>query len=582
MDAGPDALRPSAVPDGREGRYSVKDEPGGRFLYCREAPEVKVRIERGLTVSAAAARKAAEGSIFLDGVAQSEPFLDAERRVFNLDHHNGCLRAFTLATCEQALVLVLRGLDLKERPWTLCANEPDLDTVLAIWVLLNSMHLTAEEPQIRHAAVPLVRLEGILDVHGGELSDLAGLPQPLLQEAQERLAALRQTELAVKREGRWEGADPLEFTAGQLRALDRMIYPEGYFRGFRNVEVLARAELSDHRVAVVCRSEQGIYETEADLKRLYGKRLGIIALQKDSHTYTLRQVDPFLPATLDAVYPRLNTLDPAVDAGSGNRWGGSGEIGGSPRRSGTRLSPQEIATACAQAFRKPTWRQRAAALGLALLAVIVALTPGEPAVAAHWRLHSAHGFHPLHFALGTSLISLLFLLLAGRRRPRLYGGRLPGGRGWLWTAPVALLGGLAGGTWTTWTIWTGWHLSSASLTAERVGLFLALPLAAELTFRALAHGLLARAFTIQHDGGRWFLSWPTVLQALLYTLATPLALLAATAHLPGDGWAAALPLAGALLFGLAAGVARERSGSVFAPLLLHWLSALGAGAMMFL
>lgn len=559
-------------------RYSVKQEPEGRFLYCREAPEVKVRIERGLTVTAAAARKAAEGSIFLDGAADCEPFLDAERRVFNLDHHTGCLRAFTLSTCEQALVLVLRGLDLKERPWTLCANEPDLDTVLAIWVLLNSLHLTAAEPQVRHAAVPLVRLEGILDVHGDELSDLAGLPQSLLQQARERLAALREAETALKREGVWERADPLEFTAGQLRALDRLIYPQGYFRSFLNVEVLARAELSDHRVAVVCRSEQGIYETEADLKRLYGKRLGIVALQKEAHTYTLRQVDPFLPATLDAVYPLLNVLDPAVHAGDGNRWGGSGEIGGSPRRSGTRLSPQEIAATCAQAFRKPTRRQRAAAVGLALLAAAVALMGGEPALAAYWRLHAATGFRPLYFALGTSLVSLLLLVLAGRRRPRLYGGRLPGGRAWLWTAPAALLGGLAGGTWATWSTW---HLAASPLTAEPLGLFLAFPLAAELTFRALAHGILARAFAIQHDGGRWFLSWPNVLQALLYTVATPLALLAAGAPLSG-GWASALPLAGALLFGLAAGVARERSGSALAPLFLHWLSAFGAGVAMLL
>lgn len=571
LDAGP------ASPD----RYSVKEEPDGRFLYGRETPEVKVKIVRGLTVSAAAARKAAEGSIFLDGVAQCEPFLDAERRVFNLDHHTGCLRAFTLATCEQALVLVLRGLDLREQTWTVFANEPDLDTVLAIWVLLNSMHLTAAEPQVRHAAIPLVRLEGILDVHGSKLSDLAGLPQPLLQEAQDRLAVLYRAELALKRQGQWESTDPLDFTAGQLRALDQMLYPVGHFQGFLNVEVLARAELSGQRVAIVCRSEQGIYETEADLKRLYGKRLGVIALQKDAHTYTLRQVDPFLRATLDAVYPRLNILDPAVHAGDGNRWGGSGEIGGSPRQSGTRLSPQEIAAACAEAFRKPTWRQRAAAVGLALLAAGAALAAFEPMLGAHWRLHAASAFRPLHCALGTALISLLLLVLAGRRSPRLYGGRLPGGRGWLWTAPVALLGGLAGGTWAVWTTWSVWHLPWSSLTAERVGLFFALPLAAELTFRALAHGILARAFAIQHDGGRWFLSWPTVLQALLYTLATPLALLTATARQP-TGSAALLPLAGALLFGLAAGVARERSGSALAPLLLHWLSAIGAGLMMLL
>ena len=35
------------------------------------------------------------------------------------------------------MVLVVKGFDLKSGEWTLWANEPDLDTVLAIWVLLR-------------------------------------------------------------------------------------------------------------------------------------------------------------------------------------------------------------------------------------------------------------------------------------------------------------------------------------------------------------------------------------------------------------------------------------------------------------
>jgi membrane protease YdiL (CAAX protease family) len=549
----------------RPDRYFIQEENGARFLYCREAPEVKVRIEHGLTFTAAAAHKAAEGSIFLDGVAQGAPFIDAERRVFNLDHHADCVRQFTLSSCEQALVLVRRGLDLRERSWTLYANEPDLDTVLALWVLLNAMHVT-DNAQVRDAITPLVRVEGTLDVHGRDRIDLAALPPPALEAALSHLDELHRSEQAARRGGSWEHADPLAFTAEQLRAIDGAVFPAEYFEGFRHVEALARAELSDHRIAVVCSSDRGIYEAEEDLKRLYGKRLGIVALQKEPHVYTLRQVDAFLPGNLEAAYARLNILDPAVRSGSGrNRWGGSAEIGGSPRRTGTRLSPQEIAEACRQAYRKPTWKERGWAAVSALLVALVCLAGGGPGFLARF----VPSWSPLavpawRLAAGMSLVAVFFLVLLGRKRPRLYGLRLPGGWDWLWLTPLALLGAAAGGAWTAGT--------QGGFSLAALAVFLAFPLAAELIYRSLAHGILARSFHIMHDGGRWFVSVPTMVSAALYAAITPLPPVASA--LLGQPWGWLLALAGALLFGLAAGAARERSGSVLAPLLLHSSGAL--------
>jgi membrane protease YdiL (CAAX protease family) len=544
----------------RADRYFIQEEEGARLLYCREAPEVKVRIEHGLTFTATAAHKAAEGTIFIDGVAQGPPFLDAERRVFNLDHHADCVRQFTLSSCEQALVLVRRGLDLRERSWTLYANDPDLDTVLALWVLLNAMHV-ADNAAVRAAITPLVRVEGVLDVHGRDRLDLAGLGREELERATVRLDALHRAEQSARRGGSWERADPLAFAAEQLRALDEMVFPADYFEGFRHVEALARAELSDHRVAVVCRSDQGIYEAEEDLKRLYGKRLGIIALQKEPHVYTLRQVDAFLPGNLELAYARLNILDPAVRSGSGrNRWGGSAEIGGSPRRSGTRLSPQEIAEACRQAYRKPTWKERLRASATALGVALACLAGGAPAFLGRFLpAWSSPAMPPGRLAAGVGLVALFFLVLLGRKRPRLYGLRLPGGLDWLWLSPLALLGAAAGGVW---------RAPAAALSPESLALLLALPIAAELVFRSLVHGILARSFPVQHDGGRWFISVPTLASAGLYAAFAPL--LALAVGLPTQAWGTVLVLAGALVFGLAAGAARERSGSVLASLALHW------------
>ena len=112
-------------------RYTINDSSDKRILICSEAPNISVHVETGLTVSASTARKSSPGTIYLDGVAQCEPFMNLEKHIYNFDHHEGCLRAFTLSTCEQVLVMILKGLDLRGRDWKVLANDPDLDTVLA-------------------------------------------------------------------------------------------------------------------------------------------------------------------------------------------------------------------------------------------------------------------------------------------------------------------------------------------------------------------------------------------------------------------------------------------------------------------
>src|SRR5437762_10574181 len=166
LPAGRGAAEP-ALP----GRYRIKQDTTGAVLTCVEAPTVSVRVQRGLTVTAAAARSAAPGSIFLDGAAQGEPFLDPKREVYNLDHHEGCVRSFLLATCEQSMVLIRKGLDLRKRDWTVYANDADLDTVLAIWVLLNHLRLDDRGTATRPRAMPPARLQGVSDGQGRDMQD---------------------------------------------------------------------------------------------------------------------------------------------------------------------------------------------------------------------------------------------------------------------------------------------------------------------------------------------------------------------------------------------------------------------------
>jgi hypothetical protein len=541
-----DAETPSA------GRYRTRRLGRERVLVCLEAPTVQVRIDPSLCVSAVAARSAPPGTIYLDGAAQGEPFVDAERDVYNLDHHEGCVRAFTLATCEQAIVLLRRGLDLRRRDFRVYANGVDLDTVLAIWVLLNHLRLAAADSPVRARILPLLRLEGNIDALGLGCEELCALPAPLLAETRRALDGLLERERAAKA-GDF-GRDPLAFVAAQLRAIDRIAYAGEALDTPLEIEELARAELAGLGVAVVCRAEGGVYEVERELRRLHGERLALVVLQKDATTYSLRAASPAAAARLERIYAWLNHADPGSGGSRAeNRWGGAGEIGGSPRRRGTRLAAAEIAAACRDACAPWTLAARLRRVCGVAFACAALLALG--AAAQLWAALAAEG------ALALFVCAGLACLAGGRRAAGWYGLRWPRGlAGWAWL-PVAVPAAAAGGVWLP--------VAAPSLPLElgSAGALLALGAGAaglELTFRGLAPAGLLRAF---HGRAR---SVAVLLPAVLYAAALS-ALPSAAPALGGaqGGFCAALA------FGLAAGFARARAESIALPVVF---AALGVAA----
>ena len=290
-------------------RYTVKHNVDEQVLISLEAPNLNVHIEAGLSFSGSIARKSPGGTIFLDGVAQCEPFMDHERQVYNLDHHENCVRAFTFSTCEQALVMYMKGLELQGREWHIFANEPDLDTIMAIWILLNHARIGAMDINQRRILFALVRYEGIVDALGLELKELSALPPDLMRKIQRVIDHLRSDEIALKKEGRWEQTDYLLYTASILHKVDQIFFKASDFKDYQGIEELSRIDLNDQRIAAVVEADMGIYEIEPHLNKIYGNRLGVVFLKKGPNTYTVRQMDLFMPITLDEIYERLNFVD---------------------------------------------------------------------------------------------------------------------------------------------------------------------------------------------------------------------------------------------------------------------------------
>jgi membrane protease YdiL (CAAX protease family) len=555
-------------------RYIINDSNGNRFLACFEAPNISVHVEAGLTVSASAAYKSPPGTIYLDGVAACEPFMNLEKQIYNFDHHEGCLRPFTLSTCEQVLIMILKGMDLRGRDWNVFANEPDLDTVLAIWLLFNHFRVSRKTSRGLRRLYALVRLEGIIDAHGLEMTRISAFPADLLKRTKKLIDYLRAEELDLKKSAIWRETDYLEYTALILRKIDRIIYKSGDFDDFKELKELARAEIGDHRIAVVVEAELGIYELEPYLNRIYGESLGLAVLKKGEGSYTLRRMDPFMPVGLNSVYQKLNSMDPDASCSkNSSQWGGSDDIGGSPRGVPTKLTPNEIAQACRDAFQKTSFADHTIRFFYALYLVGVIL--GAAVICRFFFLFNlpVDGTDQAHLSFKSDLFffaaviffTVLILGIVSRARWRRFGIRKPAGRDWWLLLPVVVLGAFAKGVYVPQSFFP-----VLGFDKTLIYMILIIPLASELLFRSLAHGILAKGASTQDCRSGWFFSYPTVVSAVFYAVFIVYMVLFPNILKGGVPVKSILScFFAATAFGIAAGFVRERSQSIIPAILFH-------------
>jgi hypothetical protein len=173
-------------------------------------------------------------------------------------------------------------------------------------------------------------------------------------------------------------------------------------------------------------------------------------------------------------------------------------------------------------------------------------------------------------------LTIVVLVLAQRRHWSYPGIGRPRSWSFLLLFPAAGAAGLAGAAWIPVepalagapAIVDGWRLPTSTV----VGI-----VGFELLFRGLCQGMMITTHPAMSWSGRRFLSIPNVGAASLSTGAVLLALLPPSWV---DGGAASFGLwaAAVLVMGLSCGAARERSGSVWAAVILHLSAAIVAWA----
>lgn len=279
-----------------------------------------------------------DNTIALDG-AVNGPAIDAERRRFSFDHHAGCIRLVTSATCQQVFDALLLGLDPSQ--CTLLLNDVDGDTTLSLW-LLQRHDLWRERGAITRVW-PLVAAVGASDAHG--------LVHPLAREPLAThfyviiMEPVRNNRPTAGKDGQahrtlaeclarlsewWEsGLVP----AASLPKAEK--FPSVTLHG-----TWAFADSGSWAIGPTMAGSGWLYEQGHDRIVLCTHLTG------GRWQYTLaRRSDLVGGFPLPEIYDALNAAEAEIRSHAlspQEAWGGGSSVGGSPRDGGSMLAPEKV------------------------------------------------------------------------------------------------------------------------------------------------------------------------------------------------------------------------------------------------
>lgn len=274
-------------------------------------------------------------SIALDGIVSAKTMRDPNGPYANFDHHKEVDRNATRSTSDQVHLEINMGLydTFRENgipTANVYINDPDEDTCLAWWLLKNHDRVVDHaEPGINR----LVYCEDRLDTTGG------GYPFGETN-MRRKMAWTFEPYLIARFDGRVATMDSGEMTnvveAVENRLTEHVngsggeIALEGHYEriGGGKGWALTKETGPASRMAMY---NEGV---KAFVAQVADKGDG-------SYVYTIGRNSVWTPFRLDKIYRVLNDAESDI-VNDDNKWGGSDTIGGSPRNTGSRLTPEQV------------------------------------------------------------------------------------------------------------------------------------------------------------------------------------------------------------------------------------------------
>jgi hypothetical protein len=281
---------------------------------------MKLVIERGRVVPFEALPPR---SIALDGYVQG-PAIDAECERYSFDHHGGCVRHATRATCEQVRDAIVLG--LAPAGFTVFCNDVDLDTALSLWLLANP-HRAAEE-----LVGQLVVSAGHLDAHSGAW--------PIGEAMRHVVEWLSEPETTARADGSYwsmNNAQLARLLGDMSRRVD--VYTHGQARADVTKFAIDESYVIEHTGSDWVMARTVGTRAHAALFRDGHTRVVIYRQLPDgSYGYTIAKRSEFVK-----FFPVVEILQTLAKIEPG--WGGGSTIGGAPRHpdgSRSKLEPRKV------------------------------------------------------------------------------------------------------------------------------------------------------------------------------------------------------------------------------------------------
>ena len=274
-------------------------------------------------------------SIALDGYVKGPPRFLIQGPYANFNHHEGVARIATRSTCAQVYYYIRLGLlDTFQKNGKPNArvyiNDVDQDVCLSYWLLKNSEKL--DGLRFDNVLVQLILFEDILDASAGAYPISPDNPHIHRQAWIYAPYTQARTDGSIYNMSKDEMKDILRSVCARI---DAAIDGRG-----GEIEVDTRYEKIGGGPGWQLIYEKGPYARTKLFSKKIRAYVSLIESRQGTYAYTIGKMSPFVMFPLERIYDALNNAEGL--SSPENCWGGSTIIGGSPRKTGSRLSPEKI------------------------------------------------------------------------------------------------------------------------------------------------------------------------------------------------------------------------------------------------
>ena len=274
-------------------------------------------------------------SIALDGYVKGPPRFLIQGPYANFNHHEGVARIATRSTCAQVYYYIRLGLlDTYQKNGEPHArvyiNDVDQDVCLSCWLLKNFEKL--EGLRFDNLLVQMILFEDILDASAGAYPVHPDNPQIHHQ------AWIYEPYTRARADG-----SIYHMSKKQMQAILQAVCAriDAAIEGrSKKIELDTRFERIGGGPGWQMIHEEGPYARTKLFSQKIKAYVALVEHRKDSYAYTIGKMSPFIMFPEERIYQALNKAEGL--SSPDNCWGGSAIIGGSPRKTGSRLAPQEV------------------------------------------------------------------------------------------------------------------------------------------------------------------------------------------------------------------------------------------------